>query len=655
MNQNNPKNLFDEFNKEEESFSVDYADTYEKEMRLVDNNLNETILEQKIKKLKNSTKNSDESFSLFIQMEDLTALNDMNDKLNITIQDKQKEDYLYVRKFPKYSENDFQNIKNNVYIGLDKIRNSLFNINTNYTQFDQNKKVGPLTPLSFVIESTYQFKPEYCNEMQKKYDRLKKNILYFRTIYGDGNCYYRATIFRYIELLILNKKIDTIKSLIIDIFYSFQTKEIQSRLYIGNEMLNSKLIIQIMIIILELVENNRIAEAYRAFYNSILFSKIFDYSLILYLRFIIYIYIKNNEKKLYLESFPVLIGNLLPSIYEKNGVFDFNSFYENYLLKMFQFAEKIVIYLTPFVLGIDLNVVLFDDNEKEIVKKFGFAGKSDLSINDTIFILNRIGHYENIYSIEDNQKYNYIYSPYRTDIRPRFINVDYSLCANLNNNFNNNNYNNQNNNNYNQNNSFNNKGYQNNNFNNNLNNNFSNNTRVIYNQYNAQNNQNNNMDIQNNNNLQSKTVINKNTKNDLRNMYFPNLNGNYNNNYYYQNQNNYNGNNVNNNYYGNNNNNNNNNFYRTYTKDNIQYNQNNNYQNNNYSQHHNYLRLNSFNQQQMGNMNYQQQYENNNNNQNYNNNLRKEEGYENRSNIFYYSDKNNVKNDSIYFKVNNIY
>ena len=643
MSKNNPaNNLFDEYNTAEESFSVDYADTYEKEMHFADNNLNETILEKKIKESRNKGKNPNpnESFASFMQMEDLNALNEMVDKLNITIQNKQKEDYLYARKFPNFPLSDFQKVKNKVLPGLDQIRNSLLNIKTNYTQFDNNKKVGPLTPLSYVIESTYQFRPEFSNEMQKKYDRLKNYILNYRTIYGDGNCYYRAVIYRYIELLILNKKIDIFKLLIIDIYCSFQSNEIKKRLYVGNEMLNPKLIIQIMIIILELLESNRIAEAYKAFYDSILFSKIFDYSLILYLRFIIYIYIKNNENKLYLESFPVLIGNLLPSIYEKDGVFDFNSFYENFLLKMFQFAEKIVIYLTPFVLGVDLNVVLFDDNENEIVKKFGFAGKSELNIDDNIYILNRIGHYENIYSIEDNQKYNLIYGPYRNDIRARFINVDYSLnLNNTNNNYNNNQNNNSPNNNY-----PNNK--------NNQNNNYQNNNPSNYNQYYTQNSQN-NIGVQKINDLQSKTVINQH-QNNLRNMYFGNSNVNYN----YQN-----------NYYTNNNRC--NNYHRSYTNDNIQYNpmnqnynintynQNYNYQNNYYNQSNYYNQnniyqsLNSFNQQnQTGNINnmntYPKPY--------VNNNYGEEESYDSRKDIYYYNDVNNFKKDATYFnKDNNIY
>ena len=43
-----------------------------------------------------------------------------------------------------------------------------------------------------------------------------------------------------------------------------------------------------------------------------------------------------------------------------NGDFLFKEFYENFLLKFYADAEKIVIYLAHFVLGMELNVVVFD-------------------------------------------------------------------------------------------------------------------------------------------------------------------------------------------------------------------------------------------------------------------------------------------------------
>ena len=134
-----------------ESFSVNYADAYGKELAFDDNNLNETVLEQKMKKMK-------------------------NDNLNITIQDKQKDDYLYVRKFPSFTENEYQNIKRSVSGNLLEVQSYLFRLNMDYTEISVNKKVGPLLPLTYVIENQYSFKKEHAKEIQEKYERLKYNI-----------------------------------------------------------------------------------------------------------------------------------------------------------------------------------------------------------------------------------------------------------------------------------------------------------------------------------------------------------------------------------------------------------------------------------------------------------------------------------------------
>jgi hypothetical protein len=83
--------------------------------------------------------------------------------------------------------------------------------------------------------------------------------------------------------------------------------------------------------------------------------------------------------------------------------------------------------LTPFVLGINLDVVLFDDNEDEILKHFKFVGKDELKIKDTIFVINKKGHYEIVYSYQDVKNYNYIYKYYRQEIKPKYIKIDPAL------------------------------------------------------------------------------------------------------------------------------------------------------------------------------------------------------------------------------------
>ena len=289
LNANNPNNQNNEqepkypsFGEEksivDESFSVDFADAYEKEMLSSKIDVNETILEQKLKKINQKNNNPQANNNPNINtITDISFCILNHDDFKDLIQNKKKEDYLEVRKLPPLVEKEYLNIKKSVSRTILQIQNYLIKLKMDYTQFNPSKKVGPLMPLTYIIENNFLFKRENRNQMQECYEKYKNYIYNFRTIYGDGNCYYRAVIFRYIELLILYKKVDIIKALIIDIHKSFESKEIKRRLVIGRDYLNPQLILQIMITIVELVQNNKIVEAHLAFYKGLLFSKIFDY------------------------------------------------------------------------------------------------------------------------------------------------------------------------------------------------------------------------------------------------------------------------------------------------------------------------------------------------------------------------------------------
>ena len=77
MNYNNqPSSMFDNDNNGQnyvnDSFSMDYADTYQKQAFVEDNNLNETILEQKMRNRNNANYNPNENLNFININQDLT-------------------------------------------------------------------------------------------------------------------------------------------------------------------------------------------------------------------------------------------------------------------------------------------------------------------------------------------------------------------------------------------------------------------------------------------------------------------------------------------------------------------------------------------------------------------------------------------------------
>ena len=374
-------------------------------------------------------------FESLLSKEEIT-----NFKKKISTENINIEDFLKIRQIKKITEEEYKKLKYTILEDeneINDLKQDILNFRCeplNELIYDSN--VGSLLPLSYLIESTYEDDPLFIDDMNTKYRLFKPYIYNYRTIKGDGNCFYRAIMFRYFEILILNKNVSLLKNVLNDMKGSFDSQEIQSRKKINmNIVLDTNLVLKMVVLIIEMLQKKfyfRIT--YLLFVKCLTICPHFDYGLIFYFRYIFYDYIKKNETKLYIKSFPLKIGNLLPSNYEtEEGAFLFQEFYENYMLKMFTDAEKIIIYLTPFVLGINLNVIVFDDKENEVIKKITHEN-CEYEYNfgsDVFFVLNRTNHYEVLYSKEDYDKYKVIYSGYVNNILPNYL-VDYEYFNNCN-------------------------------------------------------------------------------------------------------------------------------------------------------------------------------------------------------------------------------
>jgi hypothetical protein len=356
--------------------------------------LSKTILENNIIKSISLLNDNKESIILsnlssrIWESKDLSKImNYFNEDINLSKNlglDYKESEFLEVRKliipkkenFEKYIINKYDKDKR------EKLIEYILSINVSINKFNDNHSLSPLIPINKLIEE-FNLKDNF------------NNIKYYRKIKEDGNSFYRIIIFQIFEFIILKNKIDLLRSIIFDIYKCYNNSITQNYLNNGKlDKIKPNLIFQILISIYLKCEENNIELSYKIFLISINSCKSFDEGLIWYYKYILYKYIKENELKHFSKNFNINIGSLLPEKYENNGNFKFNEFYEDNLLKLFINVEKIIIYITPFIFGI--NIILIDNK----IKNFNYEGKSILDINESINIFYKDGKYELLYNKE---------------------------------------------------------------------------------------------------------------------------------------------------------------------------------------------------------------------------------------------------------------
>ena len=334
--------------------------------------------------------------------------NNMNqqNKNNDSNQDSQ---YLISRKLKDIPMEEFTDFISSLNInGLKELKQKIENFS------DNDKIIGEFNTLGHLVEKFYGYKPERHKIMVQKYKLFTQDIFKHRTIYGDGNCFYRSVLFSYLEQLILFKELNTIKNFIFDVkafLSSSQVHEIFQKLD-EQPKLDKALILRVLVLLYLGVKNNKIKETYSLLVKAFNNLTLFDQGIIMYLRFCIFRYIVENENKLYSKEFEIKIGNLLPEQFEtKSGKFLFNDFYYKFLLKPGKLAEKIIIYITPYVLCTKLEVVMFE-MEENWRKSFDFVGEKNTIKNLNTVIIYLPGHYELIYTTEFYQRFYNVFKSY---------------------------------------------------------------------------------------------------------------------------------------------------------------------------------------------------------------------------------------------------
>ena len=110
----------------------------------------------------------------------------------------------------KIDENKFNKLLNDIKeCKIDEISNQHFGQNENeYT-------IGTLNSLKYLINDTYEFNPIQKSVMNSDEIRLKPYVDKFRKIKKDGNCFFRALIFSFLEYVVLTNNKMLMKELLI--------------------------------------------------------------------------------------------------------------------------------------------------------------------------------------------------------------------------------------------------------------------------------------------------------------------------------------------------------------------------------------------------------------------------------------------------------
>ena len=343
-------------------------------------------------------------------------------KINIKIEDEKK--FLSSKKWD-YLDNSKKSLINNkvnkIYEEMNQnqlkyltrqIHNcKLEKVYENFNPRVTTKRVGTLSSLDFLIETTYYSQESRIKMMFNDKAKLKPYIYKFRNVLGDGDCFYRGVIFCFLENIILTNNIMKMKELLVlyDEKINLKNPLIKKHEYLKTiEKLNISIVSQILYIIIKSMESNDIHATYVIFLKIILYCKDFDYSLIYFTRYLLYEYISLNENKIYSKENQIELGCFLPEDFVKDkgkyNEYFFENFYSLQLMKPKSFAEKIVIYITPFVFNCTLNILLYDYGENSFVQEKEIVGEKEgeLQIN----LLFRKDHYDIYYKKDYYLKYS---------------------------------------------------------------------------------------------------------------------------------------------------------------------------------------------------------------------------------------------------------
>ena len=278
-----------------------------------------------------------------------------------------------------------------------------------YDPMINDHRIGCLSSLNCLVESTYFHEGITEEKKTKELNELTPLVFKYRYIKGDGECFYRALIFSLLENIILTNNIMQMKELLI-LYHEKINKNnelINKKEYLQRiNLMNISIVEEILYILISQMEIN-CSKAYEILLKVFLFSEDFDFGIIFFTRYLIYEYISANEDKIYTKEYQVEVGCLLPKKYiidrGNRNEYLFENFYSLELMNPKTFAEKIVIYMIPFVFNVNMNILLYDyglNGAKSEIIENRFFNENKANYKNEVNLLFRKIHYDVYYKFQ---------------------------------------------------------------------------------------------------------------------------------------------------------------------------------------------------------------------------------------------------------------
>ena len=378
-----------------------------KKVSLMDNPINEKKIINLSKYFEESFKveiddlinDNEESKDILLSFEkDKSLLNPENDL--ISENQKQNENQYLKPKFWKYLDKKyFEDIdkkyiliknklnKEEIKTIIDKLKeNSVDSLYKIKNEKDSELKINKMKNFENMIENYFNktsSSQKMINEDEK--EELKKYIFKYREIYKDNNNFYRCVIFSFLEYIILTNNIMFLKELLIEIDdkICINNNKIKNNDYLKNEIelyIHINLIKELLYILIKYMSEN-INNSYEFFIKIYLLYDDFDYGIIFIIRYLLHEYINENKYKIYCdEDNEIEISDLLPSKYKQMYITTekkFDLFFINELFKMKSYDCKIIFYLIPYFLDINLKILTYYEGTEKPVHCKSYRENND--------------------------------------------------------------------------------------------------------------------------------------------------------------------------------------------------------------------------------------------------------------------------------------